>query len=410
MMKPAFLSRLLRPLGALAASVLLGAAALAQSGPPIKVGITTAVQLQVGRDTRDGAQLAIDEINAKGGVLGRPLVMVVADETEDPEKGISAIKKLMADDRVDVIIGGYTSGVVLAQMPHIAQGKTIFLNIGAASPAISERIRRNYDANKYVFRIGLPNSFEQARGVTDFVTGFLHGELGMTRFALVGESAKWVQDLLPVLRKNVTAQPGLQVVLMETFDPGTTNFSPLLTKVKNSGAEYMVVVLSHALSDVLAKQWYDARLPVPYGGIDVKSQDADFFERVGGKALSQIAMKFLERAPLSEVTAPFLDAFEKRYGREPVYTGANAYDAVYAYADAARRAGVIENGALIKALETVDMPVSSGRLQLDDGHDTKAGPGLINTLFVQWQAGGKRVLIWPKEARTGEYIKPQWLQ
>ena len=92
---------------------------------PIRIGVPTAIQLQVGRDTQNAAKLAADEINAKGGVLGRKLEIVVADETENPEQGIAAIKKLTADDKADVLIGGYTSGVTLAQLPHISNAKTI---------------------------------------------------------------------------------------------------------------------------------------------------------------------------------------------------------------------------------------------------------------------------------------------
>src|SRR5258706_13445542 len=78
---------------------------------PIRIGIPTAIQLQVGRDTQNAAKMAADEINAKGGLLGRKLEIVVADETENPEQGIAAIKKLTAADTVDVLIGGYTSGL-----------------------------------------------------------------------------------------------------------------------------------------------------------------------------------------------------------------------------------------------------------------------------------------------------------
>ena len=65
--------------------------------------------------------------------------------------------------------------------------------------------------------------------------------------------------------------------MSEFFDTATSDFSPLLSKVKASGAQYLVVILSHASSDMFAKQWYDAQFPIPYGGIDVKSQDANFF-------------------------------------------------------------------------------------------------------------------------------------
>jgi branched-chain amino acid transport system substrate-binding protein len=123
------------------------AVAIAQQGP-IKIGIPTSIQLQVGRDTQNAAKMAVEEINAQGGLLGRKLEIVVADETENPEQGIAAIKKLTADDKVDVLIGGYTSGVTLAQLPHISNAKTIYLGIGAASPSITAKVKADYDNYK----------------------------------------------------------------------------------------------------------------------------------------------------------------------------------------------------------------------------------------------------------------------
>src|SRR6476620_10091941 len=133
-----------------AALGLAAAPAQAQSRP-IRIGVPAAMQLQVGRDTQDGIKMAIDDLNAKGGVLGRKLEMVVADETENPETGISAIKKLTADEKVDVLIGGYTSGVTLAQLPHISRAKTLYLGVGAASPAITQRVKQEYENYKYIF-------------------------------------------------------------------------------------------------------------------------------------------------------------------------------------------------------------------------------------------------------------------
>src|SRR6266508_1660282 len=113
---------------------------------PIRIGVPAAIQVQVGRDTQDAAQMAVDEINAKGGLLGRKLETVVADETEQPEAGVNAIKKLTADEKVDVLVGGYTSGVTLAQLPHISAAKTIYIGIGAASPAITPKVEPRYAA------------------------------------------------------------------------------------------------------------------------------------------------------------------------------------------------------------------------------------------------------------------------
>src|ERR1700682_58278 len=156
-----------------AASVLsLGISATpASAQQPIRIGIPTAIQLQVRRDPQNAAKLAADEINAKGGVLGRKLEIVVADETENPEQGIAAIKKLTADDKVDVLIGGYTSGVTLAQLPHISQAKTIYIGVGAASPAITAKVKTDYNNYKYIFRAFPINAAHQARALVDFIGG-----------------------------------------------------------------------------------------------------------------------------------------------------------------------------------------------------------------------------------------------
>ena len=237
----------------LALGAVAGSAA-AQSGP-IRIGVPTAIQVQVGRDTIDSLQMGVDEINAKGGVLGRKLELVIADETENPEAGINAVKKLTADDKVDVLIGGYTSGVTLAQLPHVARAKTIYLGIGAASPSITQRVRQDYDNYKYIFRVNPINAAHQARAVADYISGFVMGEMGWKKIAIIGENAKWVQDLVPVLKKGAV-DAGADVRLAEFFDTQTSDFSPLLAKVKESEAQYLIVILSHGSSDVFVKQWY----------------------------------------------------------------------------------------------------------------------------------------------------------
>lgn len=398
----------------LAGVAALGLAAAARAeDKPIVIGVNTAIQLQVGRDAIDAAKLAIDEVNEKGGVLGRKLQMVVADEgeaaTDGPKMGVAAVNKLTGEDHVDVLIGGYDSGVTLAELPHIARAKTIFIGIGSASPAIQAKVKDDYDHYKYLFRINPINSARQAQQLVAFIGGKLKGDLGYKRISIVGENAKWVQDLLPALKKGAI-DAGMEVPVFEFFDPQTADFSPIFSKVKESGSQYLVVILSHAASDVFVKQWYDAKLPVPIGGIDVKSQDANFFDRVGGKAVSETVTVGLIPAPLTPKTMPFWDKFTKTYGRPPVYTAPGAYDAVHAYADAVARAKTTQADAVIKELEKTDMTSPLGRVVFDETHDVKPGPGYVNLLFAQWQEGGKRIVVWPKELANGKMVNPPWLQ
>lgn len=401
-------------LGALAALVGVAATsrAVAQQ-KPILIGVNTTLQLQVGRDAVDSVKMAIDEVNAKGGVLGRKLEMITADEgeavAEGPKMGVAAVNKLTGENKVDVLIGGYDSGVTLAELPHIARAKTIFLGIGSASPSIQLKVKEDYERYKYIFRVNPINSAKQAAGLLDFIKGKLAGELGLKRIAILGENAKWVQDMVPALKKGAT-DAGLQVPIAEFFDPQTADFSPIFTKVKDSGAQYMLIILSHAASDVFVKQWYDAKVPVPIGGIDVKSQDANFFQRVGGKSISEVSTNFVLRAPLTPKTVPWWDKFVDLYKRPPVYTASGAYDAVYVYAEALKRAGSTKTDDVIKALEKTDYVGVRGRVQFDELHEVKDGPGFVNQLFVQWQDGGKREVIWPKDLVTAPMISPPWIK
>ena len=206
---------------------------------PIRIGVNTAIQVQVGRDAIDAARMAIDEINEQGGVLGRKLEMVVADEgeaaSEGPKVGIAAVNKLTGEDGVNVLIGGYDSGVTLGELPHIARAKTIFLGIGSASPAIQAKVKDDYEHYKYIFRVNPINSAKQANALIDFITGKLKGDLGLTKIAILGENAKWVQDMVPSIKKGAESA-GLAVPLAEFFDVQIADFSPIFAKIKDSGA------------------------------------------------------------------------------------------------------------------------------------------------------------------------------
>ena len=320
-----------------AACAALGLAAplaMAQANKPIRIGVPTAMQLQVGRDTQDAIKMAIDDINGKGGVLGRKLEMVVADETENPETGISAIKKLTADEKVDVL------------MRWLHQRRRRWPSCRTSRPprpstsvSVPRRRRSRPRSRPTTTTTSTCSASARCTPATRRASSpassrpSSRASSGISKIAIVGENAKWVQDLVPLLKKGAT-DAGADVRATEFFDAQTSDFSPLFSKVKDSGAQYMIVVLSHASSDIFAKQWYDSRFPMPYGGIDVKSMDGDFCERIGGKSVGEMAANFAVRAPLTPKTIPFFDEFRKRTNRAPVYTAFGANDAVYIYADA----------------------------------------------------------------------------
>jgi len=394
-----------------AAAIVLTSAAsdtLAAGKKPILIGVNTGLQLQLGRDAVDAIQMAIDEINAKGGVLGRELKMIAADETSDPQQGVAAINKLTGDDHVDVLIGGFNSGVTMAELPHIAAAKTIFLINGSSVAGATEFVKRDYKRYKYIFRVNPINTKHVAVQLSNFATGLLKGEFGYRKIAIVGENAVSMQEIVkaivPIMKKG-----GIDITMVELFDPDTSDFSPLFSKIKASGAQYVFLLLSHANSDVFVKQWYDAKFPLPIGGMDIKAQDPDFFSRIGGKAIGETILNNVTSDPITPKTRPFWDAFNSRYHRAPVYTGPGGYDALHIYVEAVERAKSTDPEKVIPELEKTKYVGTEGTVEFDESHDVKTGPGHINLLFQQWQAGGRRVVVWPKEVATGKMILPPWI-
>ena len=110
----------------------------------IKIGVSASLQSEAGIGSKNGAEMASSEINAAGGILGNKLELSVVDDGARPETGVNAVKKLIYEDKVDVIIGGWLSGVALAQASHIFDGKKLWLSGGPATPKLSEFVKENY--------------------------------------------------------------------------------------------------------------------------------------------------------------------------------------------------------------------------------------------------------------------------
>ena len=383
----------------------------ALAADPIRIGIPTPVQLATGKDTVDAAQMAVDEINAAGGVLGRQLEIVVADEGTSPETGIGAVQHLINTDEADVLIGGYVSGVVLAELPHISEAGIVYLGVGASSPKVTAQVASNYEDYKGIFRVSPPNAAHQGAQSITLVKDVVMGELGMKKIAILMEDAAWAQGTLPPIRDGIEKAGG-EVVSVETFEVSLTDFSPVMARLASSGAEFVFTLLSASQSESLVRQWHDAQMPFMLGGIHTKAQAADYFERIGGAADTEIAANLVMRAPITEKTIPFWDAFVDKTGRTPVYTGPGAYDAVHVFAEAAERAGSLDHDALIKALEETDYLGTNGRVVFEKNHDVRTGPGGANIVFAQWREDGSRPIISPADLRAADtkVVLPSWLR
>lgn len=370
----------------------------------IRIGSLGPVQLSVGMGIHNAMKMAVEEINAAGGIDGKKIELFIGDTEGKPEPAITAMKKLVLEDKVDALIGTYSSGVVLAMQPYLARYKTVFISTGAASDTLTENVARNYKANKYFFRFMI-SSNNQEKWAAHFLKDFVNGKLGYTKIAILSENAKWLHEYTPHLQKDLESA-GLEVVFYQMFDTDLADFSPTFASIKAAGAQWIAELTSHAASVPLVKAWQDNK-PCPIGLVDVKSMDSKFWEMTNGKCLGHMTYNFLVRAPITDTTIPMWDKYVKKFNTNPVYTTGFTYDSMYMLAKVIKEKRSLKSEDIIKGLEDISYNGAMGTKLGFDKKNHDSGQGL-NLLMVQWQKGQKQEVIYPDTAKTADYVPPSW--
>jgi branched-chain amino acid transport system substrate-binding protein len=384
-------------------ALALGGAALAQTGP-IKIGVIGPFKLTPGRDIQEASTLAVEEINAAGGVLGRKIELVFAETEANPEKGKTAVERLLFVDKVDAIIGEHRSEVALAVQPIIAENKKIFLSTGTASPLLSDNVLKDYGKYKYYFRTFL-NSNQMAEHMIKQL-GEMMTAYKKDKVAVIAETAVWVEPIVDSLKSTL----GSKLVAVERVSSNAKDLSVELSRVQSANAQIIFSILSADAGLPFARQWADRQIPALVTGYTVMAQSDRFWEQTEGRAQAFMTWKHGVRAPISPKTIPYWDRYTKKYGHVPgAYTNFATYDGVYILADAIKRAGNLNSDALVKALEATDHVGVSGRIKFSKRHDPEAGPEFVPFTYIQWNKG-EMVTVWPPAMKTADFVFPAWVK
>ena len=375
----------------------------------IKMGVTAALQKEAGIGVKNAGEMAAEEINAKGGILGNKIELYFADDDGIAEKGVTAIKKLLFTDKVDFVSGGWMSGVGLAQAPHIFDAKKLWLSVGPATPKLAKMVEEDYAKAKYFFRVGCVNSDLFAYDMAVLAEEFFKKELKVTKVALLPESSVWAREMSAYLEKELPKR-GLQIVYLDVFDPKRTDFSPQFAQIRAKGAQLMLTVQAASPGVPITNQWSDTKLAVHQAGYSLNSQVTDFWDKTGGKCNYE-ATQLINgaRAPITPLSIPFYDKYVKTYKISPTYTAFGEYDALYLLKAVAEETKSLDTEVLIKALEKIRFVGAAGVILFEKDHDLKYGKDGKQPVWAQWQ-NGKHVVIFPKEYADGKYISPPWIK
>ncbi|MDR3465158.1 MAG: ABC transporter substrate-binding protein [Xanthobacteraceae bacterium] len=393
---------------AILATILAAAPALAQSNDPIKIGVIAEVQAIAGAATPGGAQIAADEINAKGGVGGRKIEIVTYDDKSSSADAVRAFQRAVSEDKVSAVIASYISEVVLALEPWAARLHVPLITPGAASNEITRPIHDDYDKNKYTFH-GFLTSAAQAQAVCDAARDLLVDGLKMKTAVIMSEDAAWTRPL-DAGYEACLPKAGLQVLDHIRFSPDTTDFTPIFNKIEGVKPDVIVTGISHVGVQPTV-QWKNQQVPVPMFGISAQAVSPTFWQDTNGAADGVPSLAFATATTaVTPKTKPFAAAYQARFGTAPAYTGYTAYDDVYIIAAAIRRAGSTDPDKMVAELEKTDYEGVVGRVKFygrsdQFTHGLIYGPDAINGLVFQWQ-DGKQVTLWPARIAEGKLKYP----
>jgi branched-chain amino acid transport system substrate-binding protein len=384
----------------------------------IKIGVIGPMQFVQGKGHWNGAVMAAEEINARGGVkvgdkkMKIELVKADSNEFMNVTDATNAMELLMTRDKVDFVVGGFRSEAVLPMQDIAMDYKKIFIGCGAAHPELCTRVAKDYDHYKYFFR-GTPfNSSYLVR--TAFiqmatVAGIMKASLNIPkiRVAVVAEKAMWADPLIPAA-EGFIPKLGHEISGVWRPSPVATDVMAELSAIQRADTHVILNFFSSSVGIPFARQAGELKIPAAQVGINVEAQKEGFWQATQGQGNYVMTLNtYNDNVEVNELTRPFLDTYKKRFGETPTYT-ADTYTAIiYSIVPAIEMTGTLDADRLVKVMETREFKSPAGTvgyLKDDQGrplHDLKWGPGYLTSLGVQWQ-DGKQVGVWPNKWKAAE--------
>ncbi len=393
-------------------SILLMACLLMAMGMPanaadvIKIGVIGPMNFMQGKGHWDGATLAAEEINAKGGLqVGQKkmkVVLVKADSNEfmSITDATNAMERLMTQDKVDFVVGGFRTEAVFAMQDIAMDYKKIFLGCGAAHPELCEKVGKDYKRYKYWFRVTPTNSNYLVRVCLinlATVNGMLKKDLGIekAKVAIVAEKAVWIDPMIKAIEANVPKM-GMDLVGIWRPSATATDVTAELTAVQRAEAQIIFTIFSASVGITFARQAGELKIPAAFVGINVEAQKDGFWAAAQGKGNYAVSLStFIRGVAYNELTEPFIEKYISRFGELPTYT-AVTYDAIKStLGEAIEEAGTMDTEKLIPIIEKAErIGVAAPKSKFDKNHDLVFGPGYATGITFQWQ-DGKMKGWWP---------------
>jgi branched-chain amino acid transport system substrate-binding protein len=370
---------------AIIAVLAIGLAELAPAQSPVKIGVIQPLSGPVaasGNYVRMGAEIARDWINARGGVLGRRVELVIEDNKSDPKEAAGAAEKLIVRDRVPAIMGAWGSSMTLAAMPKLEEYGVPMVVETSSAASITKR------GNPWVFRISPPSEME-ALGLEQYVA-----RLGVKRADFLAVNTDWGRGAITAFG-DMLRKKGVAVSAAEFMDQAATDMNAQITKIKGTGGDTLFLTTSVEQITLVLKQAQEQRLArkiVTTGGSSSPNQ---LIKQAGAAAEGTYHILFFmpwfpEAMPDGKLAKAFVDEWTKRgHPFEGLTEGFRGHDGIATIAEAVRIAGKDDAKAIREALWKVAFTGVNGpiRFEKDGPAGKESGQSKPSIFIVQIKNG-----------------------
>jgi len=375
--------------GLIAAGALLAATTAAAAD--IQVGASVALSgkySRTGQEQLNGYALWVDEVNARHGLLGRPVRLVHYDDESKPDTGAKLYEKLITNDQVDLLLGPYSSGVALAASTTAERHSFPMVAPGAASSDIWERGYKN------VFGLYTP-----AEVYMDPILELAKAK-GLSRVALIYADTAFPRSVAKGVKDKVAAL-GMSLVFEEDYGKASTDFAAMIVKLKARAPQVLIGGSYLPDSTAFVRQAKEYRLNPEIMAFAVGPGLPDFGTNLGADAEGVMGNTQWEPTLKLPGAREFATRYAQRFGHAPGYHAAGGYGAGQVLEAAVIKAGSLDKDALRQALAGLDITTIFGRYRVDATGLQVGKPGYA----IQW-IGGERHIVLPEENASHALVYP----
>ncbi len=370
-------------------AVIAASPASSQQGDPIKIGVIQPLSGPVaasGNYVRMGAEIARDWINARGGVLGRPVQLLIEDNKSDPKEAATAAEKLIVRDKVPVIMGAWGSSMTLAAMPKLEEYGVPMVVETSSAASITKR------GNPWIFRISPPSEME-ALGLEKYLKYF-----AIKQADFLAVNTDWGRGAATAFGE-LLKKSGASVGATEFMDQAATDMNAQITKIKAGGSDTLFLTTSVEQITLVLKQAQEQRLArkvITTGG---SSSPTQLVKQAGPAAEGTYHILFFlpwfpEAMPDGNLAKAFVDEWAKRgYPFEGLTEGYRGHDGIMTAVEAVKLAGKPDPKAVQEALWKVNIMGLNGPIKFDkDGPAGKESGQSKPSIFIVQIKDGKVAL------------------